>query len=309
MIQQRNLHERLPTSSDFDEFSKDWCRVPRGTGIDVALGHFTTRKTHLRRNRSYNGRTGWKIVSCFTRKKNTTRKTNERYRGTHQTASGIVSCIQRNDQELGTYLHARLVEYFLSAICLSDDCALFWLTLLRGNRETTLNIRNGEDTVLCCTDNFVLLVAVTMQRATPSLDTMPTRHDPARVTLCHGKEVEATMLTLLEPFSEGMIDDDAALIRKYPSTKMEATPSCESNTSFDVADPERDPDAEAQKGKTYLSKKRANDTKPKRDHNVFTRFPESPNRNVCRMTKTTRASRSKPLKRAAGSLLQPHSKI
>ena len=62
------------------------------------------------------------------------------------------------------------------------------------------------------------------------------------------------MLTLLEPFSEGMIDDDAALIRKYPSPKMEATPSCESNTSFDVADSERDLDAEAKKEKRICEK-------------------------------------------------------
>ena len=57
------------------------------------------------------------------------------------------------------------------------------------------------------TDNLVRLVAFTQQKATPSV-----RHDLAGENL--DAEVEETMLKLLEPCSESLIDDDAVLVKK-----------------------------------------------------------------------------------------------
>ena len=54
--------------------------------------------------------------------------------------------------------------------------------------------------------------AVRKQKATPSLETTPTGHDRARRNLAPGTEVDPTVLRLLEHITEGMIDDDAALL-------------------------------------------------------------------------------------------------
>ena len=77
-------------------------------------------------------------------------------------------------------------------------------------------------TITYCTDNIAPLAAVTKQRATPSLDTIPTGHD--RENFVQGKEVEETLfLIFLERFSEGIIDDDASLISNFPRLKMKLT--------------------------------------------------------------------------------------
>ena len=69
------------------------------------------------------------------------------------------------------------------------------------------------------------------------MDTIPTQHDPARESLCQGKGVEETMFKLLEPFSEKLIDDDAALSRK----KIWEDPLAGATRASIVTDFERDP--------------------------------------------------------------------
>ena len=75
-----------------------------------------------------------------------------------------------------------------------------------------------------CTDNFFPLVAVTMQKATPSLDTIPLGHDPARRrTLCEEEKGWRQCVKLLELFSEGMVvNHETARTRKFPSAESEA---------------------------------------------------------------------------------------
>ena len=62
----------------------------------------------------------------------------------------------------------------------------------------------GKRTARCCVEHFVPFVAVTKQSATPTLE----RHCEVstscpRETLYSRREVEQTMLKLLEPFTGG----------------------------------------------------------------------------------------------------------
>ena len=67
-----------------------------------------------------------------------------------------------------------------------------------------------------------------------------------------------------------------------------------------VTDVEGDPYANATT-EIVLGNKRANDSKPEGDHNVFTHDPKDPNCDVCGMTKTTRARcKNRLLKRPDG---------
>ena len=68
----------------------------------------------------------------------------------------------------------------------------------------------------------MLLVAVAQQSGTPSLDTIPSEHPLAKGSLVPGKEVEDTMLHMLEAISEEMIDKNAALAR----TSLQAQNGC-----------------------------------------------------------------------------------
>ena len=86
----------------------------------------------------------------------------------------------------------------LGRVCDEFGCSKFWQP--GGNPTLT----TGKKTIKCCTDNFVLLVAVTLQKIAPS-----TRHDPARVNPVPDRKVEDTILKLLECFS-----DDAVLTRE-----------------------------------------------------------------------------------------------
>ena len=74
-----------------------------------------------------------------------------------------------------------------------------------------------------------------------------------------------------------------------------------------VTDAGGDPRGNAKKRKRNWEK-RANDSKPKGDHNVFTHFPNDPNCEACPMTKTTRPDAKTHLSKAPmGPHLQPHS--
>ena len=66
----------------------------------------------------------------------------------------------------------------------------------------------------CCADNFVLFVVVRKQEMSPSLNTIPTWHEPGRRNPMPGKKADEAMSELLQPFSEQMIDGDVTIIRK-----------------------------------------------------------------------------------------------
>ena len=88
-------------------------------------------------------------------------------------------------------------------------CSLSW------QPGESLQMHEREERPLKAAPNIlVLLVAVTEQSATPSLDTSPSEHDTAKGKLVPENEVEETMFRLLEPFSEDVVDDDAAHFRK-----------------------------------------------------------------------------------------------
>ena len=105
-----------------------------------------------------------------------------------------------------------------------------------------------------------------------------------------------------EPFSEQMIDDDAGPFIKFLLSEKEAWRNALAKTSplSVVTHAERDPYATV-KQTSSIRKKRATDSRPKGDHNVFTNFPEDLHCKVCWMTKTTRANcKNRPMNRADG---------
>ena len=65
-------------------------------------------------------------------------------------------------------------------------------------------------------------VAVTKQSAAPSLDTLASKHSLARWRAVPEKEVKEHCKQLFGPFSEEMIDDDAALFRTSPTAETDA---------------------------------------------------------------------------------------
>ena len=97
-----------------------------------------------------------------------------------------------------------------------------WDTPTRGNEENTSKFTRGKKTIEGCIENDVFLVAVTEHSATPSLDTGPWEHDPAKGSLVPENELEETIFKMLEPFSEDVVDDDAAPVRNFPSDETDA---------------------------------------------------------------------------------------
>ena len=81
--------------------------------------------------------------------------------------------------------------------------------------------------------------------------------------------MEDTVLKLQEPFSEGTVEDDTALVSEPPP----------------ASDAGRDTYAEDKNG-SVIGKKRTNDFKPKRGHHVFTHFPNDPICDERRISKT-----------------------
>ena len=51
-----------------------------------------------------------------------------------------------------------------------------WVTLTRDIHEKNPQLTKCKETIACCTDNFISLVEFKSKTATPSLDTVPTRH-------------------------------------------------------------------------------------------------------------------------------------
>ena len=141
----------------------------------------------------------------------------------------------------------------------------------------------GNSTIACCPDNFVPLVAVTQQKVSPS-----SRHDPATGKPCASTEVKETMLKLLEPLSETLIDDGA--VKKQPLPEQEARRNPIAQTG--------PPSAAHHAGETLyatVNKKRQlgqRGPKPKGGHNVLSHLPQDPNCELCWMTQTTRAIRN-----------------
>ena len=109
-------------------------------------------------------------------------------------------------------------------------------------------------------------------------------------TLCPLKKVEETVLKLLELSSAALIDNDAVLANKTPLAEKEVG---------------EDPTAAPRpKRPAYLGQTELNESKPKGYDHVFTHFPTDPNREVCRMTKTTRARCENRLLRRADGVKQ-----
>ena len=88
------------------------------------------------------------------------------------------------------------------------------------------------------------LVSVTLQRSYSIYKAQTAKGKPVP-----DKEVVGTMLKLLEPFSESLIDDDAAVVRKTSPAEREGwgNPIARTEPPSVVADAERDPYAIYQK--------------------------------------------------------------
>ena len=125
------------------------------------------------------------------------------------------------------------------------------------------------------------------------------------------------MLKLLELFSEGLIYDNAKLVRKTLLAEKETWETLlrEQPHSF-VTDAGGDPCAEDEHA-SASGTKRASDSKPEGDRNVFTHFPRDPNCVVLRITagppRPQKKVKQRLLKRAEpttlGELIAAHHKI
>ena len=128
--------------------------------------------------------------------------------------------------ELRTYLHGKFVKGSPSMLSLGRLCdelgsSCWWQP--GENPERT----EGKRTITCCPDNFVPCRG----HKARGYSIIPTWHDAAWGNLVPGKEVAETLFRLLEPFSKRVVDDDAALIRKFPSADYEAGRNPHAKTS------------------------------------------------------------------------------
>ena len=71
--------------------------------------------------------------------------------------------------------------------------------------EETPRLSKGEKVIKCNIDNFVTMVAVTKQKAAPSIE-----FSTAKGNLEREQEVEDTMLDLLQPCTQGLQERDAS---------------------------------------------------------------------------------------------------
>ena len=96
------------------------------------------------------------------------------------------------------------------------------------------------------------------------------------------------MVKKLELFSESLIEDGAVLVKKTPPAEKDAVENRFAGTGHPsvVTDAGRDPHDQATQA-NVIGTKRANNSKPKRYHDMFTHFPKYPNCDVCRMTDHT----------------------
>ena len=196
----------------------------------------------------------------------------ERYRPRPQT--GAKSYIL----ELCTYLYGKFVEGSPSVLSLGRLCdelgsSCWWQP--GENPERT----EGKRTIPCCHDNFVPCRG----HKARGYSIIPTWHDAAWGNRVPGKEVAETLFRLLEPFSKRVVDDDAALTRKFPSADHEAgrNPHAKTSPPSVVTDAGRRggggrPSRERQKRQALSEGKRATDSKPKGDHHVSSQFPQDP---------------------------------
>ena len=207
-------------------------------------------------------------------------------------------------QKHGTYLHAKLVDDYPSVLSVGQLCdELSFCCSWQSGENPQIDERLEDHHMLHRQLRFSRrghkaksdsITGYTSTRARPR------RH-----------QVEET-LSKLEPFSEGVIDDDAALIRQIPSAFTEARsgPLAGATPLSVVPDAGRREGGEetvAPKPQTssVLGKKNANDSKPKADHDLFMHFLEDPNCEICRGDWTARARRKNRRPRRADGLSPP----
>ena len=164
-----------------------------------------------------------------------------------QTANAMVRALKQARRvtyilELRTYLHGKFVEgspSMLSLGRLRDELGFSHWWQPGENPERT----EGKRTITCCPDNFVPCRGH-KARSCSVIGHNSTWHDAAG-NLVPGKEVAETLFRLLEPFSKRVVDDDAALVRNFPSADHEAGRNPHAKTS----PPSVVADAGAKKGK------------------------------------------------------------
>ena len=162
-----------------------------------------------------------------------------------------------------------------------EDNAMTLVFLSRGRQEKHPEYQKCKKVIESSVENFVPVVAVTKQKAVPSIE-----FSSAKGNLEREKEVEDTMLGMSEPFTEGLEryassststawgDPKHAISRK---TSWRQPPSV-------VTDPGRHTLAKETK-----SKKAIIGSEPRGNHNVFTHCMLDPKCEVSKKTKTTRA--------------------
>ena len=164
-----------------------------------------------------------------------------------QTANAVVRALKQARRvtyilELRTYLHGKFVEGSHSMLSLGRLCdelgfSHWWQP--GGNPERT----EGKRTITCCPDNFVPCRGH-KARSYSVIGHNSTWHDAAG-TLCQGRKWRGLCLDCWNPSPTRVVDDDAALIRNFPSADHEAGRNPHAKTS----PPSVVADAGAKKGK------------------------------------------------------------
>ena len=120
-----------------------------------------------------------------------------------QTANGIVVSNTHTKvyiKELGAYLWVHLVEDSPSVLPSGTLCNELGYSYSWPSGETP-RLSKGKKVIECSMENFVLVVAVTKQKAVPSSEISSAKGNFERE-----QEVEDTMLDQLKPFTEVLIE-------------------------------------------------------------------------------------------------------
>ena len=151
------------------------------------------------------------------------------------------------------------------------------VTLFRDGREKLPDKKNGKRGMECNIENFVPMVAVTKQKAEPSIE-----FSTAKGNLEREQEVEDTMLDLLQPHLQKDWKNEMHLRQlRQPTHEVVEEQSRDEKLPSVVTDA----GGERYSGKDTKKKKGIIVCQPRRHHNVFNHYPKDPN---CRFVRRQR---------------------
>ena len=158
------------------------------------------------------------------------------------------------------------------------------VVLVRGRQEKLPDYYKGNKVIGCSIENFVHMIAVTKQKAVPSVEFSSAKGNFFE----REKDVEDTMLDLLKSFPDGLEERDAS----------SSTPTAGGDPTHEVVEEQFHDEKLPSIATSARGDTSAKDTKsktgnigsqPRGNHTVFTHYPNAPIMRFAQRTKTTRA--------------------